>query len=268
MQNWDFNDVENWLLVTKQMKTRGEGHPVISLTGADILNMMEDKETMDVLFSTWPALNNTIPPNIIIFKTRVKADKDKNASTWQQESFSPTVPGGPLSHMQHLAPAEQPVPSTPVRTVSVASPTLTPPQPVSSSSSTVLSSGPAYNSNGGDDSDTTEEAEPEEAVIEISAFQHAVNQHVCLYNAVYSTEEAMTTTSNGDSTCSECSQLLKWSNDDGARTVSRHFGSNKHVQSRKKAGKPAITKRPHTAKDVYKIMGDDFFDKFNKTQGS
>ena len=64
----------------------------------------------------------------------------------------------------------------------------------------------------------------------------------------------MTTTSIGDSTCSECRQELKWSNADGARTVSRHFHSNKHLQARKKAGKLAITKRPHSARDVYTIL--------------
>jgi hypothetical protein len=43
MQNWGFNDVENWLLATKQIRARGEGHPVISLTGADILGIVETK---------------------------------------------------------------------------------------------------------------------------------------------------------------------------------------------------------------------------------
>ena len=85
--------------------------------------------------------------------------------------------------------------------------------------------------------------------------QQALAKHVAMYNAVNDTSEKLSTAPNGDSTCDECSQELKFSKAEGPRTASKHFASKKHKLARKKALKPLVLERTHTSNDMYRVLG-------------
>ena len=76
MEDWTIQDIENWLNCTKQ--TNSGRHPVVGLSGADLLGLMEDQTMFDALFADFPA-----GPSKTLLKIRVNADKNKGAAEWQ-----------------------------------------------------------------------------------------------------------------------------------------------------------------------------------------
>ena len=89
MENWLITDVENWLIATKQLSTNNT-HPVIGLTGADILELVQDANALTEIFQGYPSRADG-GPSMSVFKIRVRGDKCKEASSYQASSNAPVL---------------------------------------------------------------------------------------------------------------------------------------------------------------------------------
>ena len=85
MEDWTIQDIENWLLATKQITTNKHVHPVLGMTGADILELVEDDTTLKEFFAPYPPPPEG--PNIQLFKLRVRKDKDHDSLEYRVGSW-------------------------------------------------------------------------------------------------------------------------------------------------------------------------------------
>ena len=229
MEKWSIVDVENWLVSTKQITKFTEGrHPVLSLNGAELLETVKDASVLEELFRGYPPPPQG--PSMTILKMRVGWDKDKGAE------------------QGHIGVPAHCMGSVDITSASANSSGTRPPTEV-----VVATHRVEGRESDGTESDEQQEGEEEQE--QSTNRQVAMTVQVAMHNAVYDTNESLTTEPNGNSVCNECSQSLAWCTKEGARTATKHFASKRHNMARQCAQKPAIEERRHTAGDMHRVLG-------------
>ena len=89
----------------------------------------------------------------------------------------------------------------------------------------------------------------------VSERQQALTQLIVMHNLVYGTDESLTSTADGNSTCDTCGTNVAWTCKEGARVAGKHLFSKKHADARKCLKKEVITERQHTTSDMHRVLG-------------
>ena len=257
MEKWSITDVKNWLLATEQLSTNSK-HPVIGLTGADILELVGDDEAMTDLFQGYPSRADG-GPSMSIFKIRVRGDKLKDASLYHASSNAPVL-RALMTPTSVDSVGRRGTDSSSIDSSFGAGDTLRSSSNVSVASVVSMFSDSANDTAKGSDA-TAEESDGtvdvDDSTVEAitSKTQSAIALHVAMYNAVHGTDESLVTTAEGESTCDLCSTVMQWAPAEGPRTTSRHFESKKHVDARAKQKKAVVQDRAHTVGDMHAVLG-------------
>ena len=252
MEKWSITDVENWLLATKQLSTNST-HPVIGLTGADILELVQDEGALTDIFQGYPSRADG-GPSMSVFKIRVRNDKDKEASTYQASNNAPVLSG--FTTPSSIGSAGRSTSSASIDSALGAGDNESSSSNVSVTSIvSTLTDMATDTAKGADAADEDNEDTEDDGTSNTTKMQNAIALHVAMYNAVHGTDESLATTAEGESTCDLCSTVMRFAASEGPRTTSRHFVSKKHVDARAKQKKALVQEREHTVGDMHAVLG-------------